>query len=117
MPICQQCGQELSEDEINIGIDICSDCVLENSTKSAIKFSIICCFITIATIMFGTSFFPLILNYSDLLTEENLLYFIYNLAISVITGSILVTFIIYSIYRRFQKKKINTNNLAILREI
>ena len=112
MPECEQCGQELNEDEINIGIEICSDCVLENSTKSAIKLSIIYCFITIAAIMFGTSFFPFIFNYSELLTEENFGYFIYNLAISIITGSFLITIAIYSIYRRFQKNKLNTTGLA-----
>ena len=119
MLICRQCGQDLSEDEVNIGIDICSDCVLENSTKSAIKFSITFCFITIVGIMYTVSCIQFILNSSVVITEENLVYFIYNFAISVITGGILVTFTIYSIYRRFQKNKLNTNEIvsAKFREI
>ena len=112
MPVCQQCGQDLRMDEINIGIDICSDCILENATKSIIKVSIIFCFITIVSIMFATSFIPLILNSSLGLIEENFEYLIPSLAISIITGGILVTFIIHSIYRRFQKNKLNTNNMV-----
>ena len=112
MCVCQQCGQEMSEDEINIGIGICSKCILEDSTKSSIKISIIFCVITIVSIMFATSFIPLILNSSVGLIEENFEYLIPSLTISIITGCILVSFIIYSIYSRFQKNKLNTNNIG-----
>ena len=117
MLVCQQCGQDLNEDEINTGIDICSVCILENSTKSSIKISVLFCVITIVSIMFATSFFSFVFNSSLGLMEENFEYLFPNLAFSIITGGILVSFIIYSIYKRFQKNKLNENNIIKVREI
>jgi len=111
MYVCRQCGQELIEYEINNGIDICSECILENSTKSAIKFSVIYCFITMVSIVFVANLFPIIINFSLGLTFENFEYIFLNIVIFIITGGILVTFIIYSIHRRVPENKPNTNNI------
>jgi uncharacterized paraquat-inducible protein A len=110
MYVCRQCGQELIEYEINNGIDICSECILENSTKSAIKFSVIYCFITMVSIMFVANLFPIIINFSLGLMVENFEYIFINLVIFIITGGTLVIFITYSISRRVPENKPNINS-------
>lgn len=107
MTNCMQCDQELNEGSPNMEINLCLDCVLENSMRSGIKVTIYYCVILMAGIFFIISLIPCIVNLPLLLTafEENIGYFSLNIIISTLTGTILIVSPIFSIYRKYHDKK------------
>ena len=113
MPNCIQCDQELNQETLNLGIDLCLDCVLENSMKSSITVSINYCIIIMSGIMFGISLIPYILNYPLILAgfEEHVVDFSLNIVISTISGTILVLYLVFWIYKKGYGKKNNLVNV------
>lgn len=116
MTNCKLCGQEIIQGDFEGEIDICTDCILTSSRNYGVKAVSLLCFIVIDGAFFVTSFLQLIFGIPSLISnfEQNFIYFIVSLIMSIVSGGFLIVYFSVSRYKSSHRSHIVENRVSPL---
>ena len=112
MPKCKFCGQEVANEVFEDNFEICINCIMMDSMSLGVKTTAFMCLIVLGGIIITNLFFIIgkFILYSDF--EQNCIYFVPPLIVTIISGSFIILSIVILKFKFTKENQTPEYNLA-----